>query len=69
MRSLNQKWKWLARDKDGQLFLYTHRPIKTSDNYMSIDGSWECFNTFGHLFQAIQWTDDEPVEIEKVIRE
>ena len=69
LRSLNEKWKWLARDEDGILYVYTHRPIKSSESYTLSDGSWEKFNTFGHLFQAIQWTDDEPVEIEKVIRE
>ena len=69
LRSLNEKWKWLARDKDGILYVYTHRPIRSGENYTFSDGSWEKFNTFGHLFQSIQWTDDEPVEIEKVIRE
>lgn len=72
LRNLNEfsfkKWKWLARDKNGILYVYTHRPIKSSENYTFSDGSWECFNIFGHLFQSIQWTDDEPVEIAKVIR-
>ena len=69
LKSLDKKWKWLARDKDGILYVYTHRPIRSDEDYTLSDGSWEKFNTFGHLFQSIQWTDDEPVEIEKVIRE
>ena len=69
LKSIDKKWKWLARDKDGILYVYTHRPIKSSENYTFSDGSWERFNTFGHLFQSIQWTDDEPVEIAKVIGE
>ena len=69
LRSLSEEWKWLARDKDGILYVYTHRPIRSDEDYTLSDGSWEKFNTFGHLFQAIKWTDDEPVEIEKVIRE
>lgn len=69
LRILDKKWKWLARDKNGSLYVYTHRPIRSNENYTFSEGSWECFNTFEHLFQSIQWTDDEPVEIAKVIGE
>lgn len=69
LRSLSEKWKWIARDKSGLLYLYTHRPIKFVDHYMFSQGCYVIFDAFGHLFQSIQWTDDEPVEIEKVIRE
>jgi hypothetical protein len=69
LRNLEKKWKWLARDKDGLLSVYTHKPLKSSNGYFSTQGSYAFFDTFGHLFQSIQWTDDEPVEIAKVIRE
>ena len=69
LRSLSEKWKWLARDKSGILYLYTNRPIKVSNQYMCPQGHCAFFDTFGHLFQAIQWTDDEQVEMEKVTRE
>ena len=69
LRTLSEKWKWLARDKNGILYVYTHRPIRSSETYRVLEGSCESFKAFGHLFQSIQWTDDEPVEIEKVIRE
>lgn len=69
LRSLSEEWKWLARDKNGVLFLYTNRPIKVRDHYMSSEGFGAIFNTFGHSFKSIQWTDDEPVEIAKVIGE
>ena len=69
LRSLSEEWKWLARDKNGILYVYTHKPIRISERYRVSEGSCGSFNAFGHSFQAIQWTDDEPVEIEKVIRE
>ena len=69
LRSLSEEWKWLARDKNGLLYVYTHKPLKSSNCYSCTHGSYADFDTFGHSFQAIQWTDDEPVEIEKVIRE
>lgn len=69
LKSIDKKWKWLARDKSGLLCLYNHKPIKVSDHYMFSQGCYEIFDTFGHLFQSIQWTDDEPFEIEKAIGE
>lgn len=73
LRNLDKKWKWLVRDKNGSLYIYTHKPQKfiteTYSCYSCIEGSGLPFNTFEHLFQSIQWTDDEPVEIAKVIGE
>lgn len=68
LRGLGNEWKWLARDKSGLLCVYTHKPLKSSNGYFCTQGSYAFFDTFGHLFQSIQWTDEEPVEIEKVIR-
>lgn len=69
LRNLGEEWKWMARDKDGLLSVYAHKPLKSSNGYFCTQGSYAFFDTFGHLFQSIQWTDDEPVEIAKVIGE
>lgn len=69
LRNLDKKWKWIARDENGLLCIYTHRPIKYSENYLRSEGSWNNFGLYENLFQSIQWTDDEPVEIAKVIGE
>lgn len=69
LRNLDKKWKWLARDKSGLLGVYTLKPLKSSNGYFCSEGSWNSIKLFEHLFQSIQWTDDEPVEIAKVIRE
>ena len=52
---------WVARDKDGMLYLYTAKPQKMSDywnstkvGYMNLDDS---------LFPEVQWSDEEPKEI------
>ena len=49
---------WVARDKDGMLYLYTAKPKKLSDywnapesSYMKLDDS---------LFPEVQWSDEEP---------
>lgn len=69
LRNLDKKWKWLERDKSGLLCVYTHKPIKQSVGYICSEGSWSSLSLFKHLFQSIQWTDDEPIKIAKVIRE
>ena len=52
---------WVARDKDGSLYMYTAKPKKISDywnapefGYMKLDDS---------LFPEVQWSEEEPKEI------
>ena len=53
---------WVARDYDGMLYLYPDKPKKRSYHwyankigYMKLDNS---------LFPEVQWSDEEPKEIE-----
>lgn len=56
---------WLARDKDGKLYLYTHKPKKEEECCYG----W-FVNTFGglismrpSLFPEVTW-ENSPVEVE-----
>lgn len=71
LKSIDKKWKWLGRDEDGQLFLFTDKPKKDDNGWQLVNfqTSYTSLNIFKFLFQSIQWTDDEPVEIAKVIGE
>ena len=70
LKALDDKWRWIARDScdnhDGNLFVYPEKPFK---NHYS--GGWVCgiwihpINT--HLFQFIQWENDEPWNIQELI--
>ena len=58
---------WIARDKDGTVYLYSNKPQKElefwcccSDNYFPITGVPEGANP--------QWDDDEPIEVELKIK-
>ena len=58
---------WVARDKDGILYLYTAKPQKMSDSwyadkvgYVKLDDSF---------FSEVQWSDEEPKEIKLSIME
>lgn len=71
LRNLDKKWKWIARDEDGKLFLFTDKPKKDNNSWQLVNfkTSYTPLKIFEFLFQSIQWTDDEPVEIAKVIGE
>lgn len=68
LRNLDKKFKWIARDKNTRLWLFTNIPHKNY-NFYCWSGTVEycSFEMFEHLFQSIQWEDDKPIEIAKVI--
>ena len=65
LRNLPEKYKWIARDKNGLIFLCSKKPSKC-------DYSWIGYNDiafpFDHLFQFIQWEDKEPYSIENLLK-
>lgn len=69
LRNIDKKYKYIARGKYNYLHLYESKPYKEEDK------RWDCvsrirsleFTAFNHIFKAIKWEDDEPVEISKII--
>ena len=58
---------WVARDKDGSLYMYTAKPKKRRDSwhaggvgYVKLDDS---------LFPEVQWSDGEPKGIKLSIKD
>ena len=64
LRNLPKEYKYIARDKSGLIFLFSKKPSKC-------DYSWIGYNDiafpFGHLFQFIEWEDEEPYSIEELL--
>lgn len=59
-------YKYLARDRNGTLFIYTEKPVK----YISSWGTTDDFTkSFCELFKFITWEDDEPVSITYMLEE
>ena len=66
LRNIDKSCKWIARDSD--LGIYTEKPFKE-------DSVWEGkprskyygLYTFNHLFNSIQWEDEEPVFIDDYV--
>lgn len=66
LKNINKTFKWIARDIDGILYIYTSKPKKGITMWES-DGL--PMISFDHLFQFIKWEDDEPYLIEELLEE
>ena len=65
LKSLDDKWKWIARNYNGALIIYTSKPMENPNLYW--DGFGERMDD--RLFQFIQWGEEEPYEIAELIEE
>ena len=64
LRNIDKEYKWIARDKDNQIFIHEVKPSKLSN-------MWKDYNSndfpFYHLFNSITWEDEEPVYIDDYV--
>ena len=65
LRNVPKYYKWIARDKNGCLYVYASKPKKgiimwESDGFPMIP--------FEHLFQFIKWEDKESYSIEDLLK-
>ena len=65
LRNLDKKWKWIARDESGDVYVYNDEPRRGRDSWC---GDFGCLITFNHIFQFIKWTDKEPYNIEELLK-
>ena len=63
-RNIDEEYKWIARDRDGNLCVYGGKPEKEMDSWYS-DG-YVYLYYFNHLFPAIKWEDEEPTRISDI---
>ena len=64
LRNLPKDYKWIARDENGCLYVYASKPEKVITMWK---GSGLPMTPFDHLFQFIQWEDEEPYSIEELL--
>lgn len=68
--SLDDKWKWLARDKNGELYLFTKEPIKLTYSFVSWSNAKRSnmkFISDERLFPFVRWSDDKATFIYDLI--
>ena len=70
--NIDDKYKWLARDKNGKLWAYENRPEKDKNN-----GHWSSVGFSNHVYieeptdvySDISWEDKEPRLIYRISKE
>ena len=65
LRNVPKHYEWIARDIDGCLYVYASKPKKGIT--MWEDSGGLPMIPFYHLFQFIQWEDEEPYLIEELL--
>lgn len=58
---------WVAREKDGRLYLYLSPPRKGSREWLP-DINTDYFKIDRDLFPEVKWEDEEPKEVSITIR-
>ena len=51
---------WIARDRDGSLWLHTNKPNKNMTQWAEGD---DYFEISSELFPEVKWEDEEPIEL------
>lgn len=69
LKNVDKNYRWIARDRSEELFAYADKPCKNDEkNY------WNCCKhvslcVFSHLFQFIKWSDEEPYNIDELLKQ
>lgn len=66
LENIDDKYRWIARDKDGDVCVYANKPTKKDDIWGG--SSLVDLNAFNHLFQFVRWTDEKPVNFREVLK-
>ena len=61
---------YVARDKDGDLYLYKKQPVKYSESWqLCSDNPHDFYKLDSSLFPEVKWEDEEPTKVELVKKE
>ena len=56
---------WVARDKDGSLYMYTDKPKKKSEFWHAPKVGYVKLND--SLFPEVKWSNEEPTKVKLII--
>lgn len=67
LRSLKNTFEYIARDKYGDLFVHEHKATKEETDQWDNKGEVGSLVVYSHLFEYINWEDEEPVLISDLL--
>ena len=68
IRNIDKKFKWIARDRDGSLYLHEEKTEKREKDWLS-KGDINYMVLFENLFNSIKWEDEEPTHIPTLLKD
>lgn len=64
---IDKKYKWLARDKDGDLYSFIDKPYKITASWDTKDlTDAKRIEEIDERFDFIRWNDDNPIKISNI---
>lgn len=73
LESLNNKYKWIAKDENGQVFVYEMKPKKDKETKQWCNGNRGTTYRFEEnvfkkeLFDFLSWEDEKPTNIKELL--
>lgn len=64
-------YRYIARDKDNELFLYKSSPLKSDDSWVMMRSepydNFQALRHFENLFSFVRWEDTQPIPIQDIL--
>ena len=69
LRNIDKEYKWIARDEeDGGICIFIEKPLRKNHIWdLERSSHYMFFSCYNHLFNSIQWEDEEPVYIDDYV--
>lgn len=73
LENIDKEYKWICRDEDNYLRLFNEEPKKDIKGNVWVakiihKNSDILLDAFNHLFQFITWEDEQPYNIEEILK-
>lgn len=68
LENIDKRYKWIARDENNLLFVYETKPTKELGEWWGNGTRMLNVDIFSHLFQFMNLEDDEPYNIEELLK-
>ena len=68
-KCIDKEWEWIAKDFDGEIFIYDKKPNKDRDSWNGKGVTGVYINNYVNqsLFDQILWEDEEPICIDDYV--
>ena len=69
LRNIDKEYKWIARDEeDDGICIFIEKPLRKNHIWdLKRSSHYMFFSCYNHLFNSIQWEDEEPIRIDDYV--